>query len=88
MALLQLCTLFWLLGSISAIPSSQGDLGLIFNTTNGLVIGHHAPNVSGVIEALGIAYAQPPIGNLRFAAPQKYEGSSSYEASNWVSRIR
>lgn len=46
-------------------------------TSNGPIIGHQAHNGSDVIEYLGIPYAQPPVGNLRFAPPEKYIGNNS-----------
>ncbi|KAI9686406.1 MAG: hypothetical protein M1822_003751 [Bathelium mastoideum] len=53
------------------------------NTSNGLIIGHPARNRSDVIEYLGIPYAQPPLGQLRFDAPQPYNQTGTYNASNY-----
>ncbi|KAL8995953.1 MAG: hypothetical protein Q9169_004426 [Polycauliona sp. 2 TL-2023] len=55
-------------------------------TSNGLIIGHGAPNASSVIEYLGIPYAQPPIGDLRFAAPVAIQGDtkSIFNASHYI----
>ncbi|KAK5118771.1 hypothetical protein LTR85_007977 [Meristemomyces frigidus] len=56
---------------------------LTVNTTNGLITGHAASNISSIHEFLGIPFAQPPVGDLRFAAPVAYNGSGSYVASDW-----
>lgn len=54
-------------------------------TENGRITGHRSAKVNGVWEYLGIPYAQPPLGDLRFAAPQKYNSrNGSYRADNFV----
>ena len=75
--------------SVYSTPSKpwgdwNGQQHLTVKTTNGPVTGHPATNVSNVIEYLGIPFAQPPIGDLRFAPPAKYTGSEAYIASDWV----
>lgn len=57
---------------------------LIAHTSNGPILGHIAPNRSSVVEYLGIPYAAPPVGELRFAAPQAYAGHGFQDASTWV----
>lgn len=55
-------------------------------TSSGSIVGHRASNRSQVLEYLGIPYAQPPIGSLRFAAPQSYTANCAFVASKFVSR--
>lgn len=56
------------------------------NTTSGLILGHTAPDRIAVTEFLGIRYGQPPVGNLRFAAPRRYvpPAGTVYNASSWA----
>lgn len=53
-------------------------------TANGKVTGHLAPNVRDTVEYLGIPYAQPPVGDLRFAAPVAPQGKRDFIAADWV----
>ena len=62
-----------------------GKSGLTVQTSNGPITGHAAPNASQVIEYLGIPFAEPPLGSLRFAPPVVYSGKAPYVASAWVS---
>jgi Carboxylesterase family len=58
------------------------------NTTSGPVSGHAASNSSAnVSEYLGIPYAQPPVGDLRFAPPVQYNGTSPINGTNFVSSV-
>ncbi|RDL36163.1 Carboxylic ester hydrolase [Venustampulla echinocandica] len=56
-------------------------VGQIVKTSSGPIAGHAAAKYPEVSEYLGIPYAQPPVGNLRFAAPVKYAGSSLVNGS-------
>lgn len=78
---------------MSVSPRSRGspDPGHshFIQTSNGAIIGHKATSAPQVIEYLGIPYAKPPIGDLRFAAPVKFKGDakSTLEASEYVSLL-
>ncbi|EQB48869.1 carboxylesterase [Colletotrichum gloeosporioides Cg-14] len=82
--------LFWLEVGLAAFASlvaasqyhHRADR-LTVNTTNGPITGHLASNASAVIEYLGIPYAKPPIGDLRFAPPVQFTSNTSYEASKF-----
>lgn len=58
-------------------------------STSGLIIGHRAPKTSSTFEFLGIKYGQAPIGDLRFAPPERYSPprDTIYNASYWVSAL-
>ena len=55
------------------------------NTSSGAITGHAATNKTDVLEYLGIPYAQPPVGQLRFAPPQPYTSFQPFNASSYVS---
>ena len=57
-------------------------------TTSGTIVGHQASNITSVKEFLGIRYGQAPIGDLRFAPPQRYVAPAGtvFEASEWVTK--
>ncbi len=63
------------------------DVGATVETEIGPITGHPARNRSNVSEYLGIPYAQPPVGDLRFAAPQKLTCRTPINASAFVSSI-
>jgi len=67
-----------------SVAASVGSFQSV-DTSNGRVTGHRSVKVNDVWEYLGIPYANPPIGDLRFAAPQKYERKGPYNAGSFVS---
>jgi cholinesterase len=61
------------------------NVGRQVRTTSGFVTGHPAPNASQVSEYLGIPFAKPPVGELRFASPVAYVSQGTVDGSNFVS---
>src|SRR4051812_35395638 len=57
--------------------------GAYVQTSSGLIIGHAASKNPEVSEYLGIPFAAPPVGALRFAAPQKYNATRTFNASSY-----
>jgi cholinesterase len=93
---LRLCRAFALALTFNIVCSSPVDdlplhkgrpwtVGQAVNTTSGTIIGHAATNTTQVSEYLGIRYAEPPVGDLRFAAPKAYKSNATYNAVNFVS---
>ncbi|KAB8235658.1 Alpha/Beta hydrolase protein [Aspergillus alliaceus] len=58
--------------------------GPVAHTSNGDIVGHSSPVHPEVTEYLGIPYAAPPVGELRFEPPQAYHGRPRYVASRYV----
>lgn len=60
-------------------------VGQTVSTTSGPVNGHPASNAKGVSEYLGIPYAKPPVGELRFEVPEPYLSKSELRGNKFVS---
>ncbi|KAK0613552.1 carboxylesterase [Immersiella caudata] len=74
--------------SLPAPVARQNDrwkVGQVVETSSGPVQGHPSRNFSHVSEYLGVPYAQPPIGNLRFQPPVKFSGTKAINASSYGS---
>ncbi|CAN9387308.1 unnamed protein product [Alternaria alternata] len=69
-----------LFGSAVAAPKNGSNV----ETSSGTLIGHPSSNKTHVTEFLGIRYAEAPVGELRFAAPKKYDAPAGtvFEASD------
>lgn len=87
----RLVTLLGIFSSIEAtkngavLRQKRWTVGQTVDTSSGPVQGHASTNFTGVSEYLGIPYAQPPVGKLRFQPPVKYTGSETIVADAFVS---
>ncbi|KAL8710459.1 MAG: hypothetical protein Q9220_004891 [cf. Caloplaca sp. 1 TL-2023] len=70
--------------SLSLTSAHNFPVGTKVQTSSGVIIGHAARNRTRVSEYLGIPYARPPVGDLRFAAPQSFSSSSVFNASSYI----
>ena len=61
----------------SSLSGRTDDSSLLVNTTSGLVQGYIDNSYPSVRQFKGIPYAQPPVGDLRFVAPQPLTAPSS-----------
>jgi cholinesterase len=66
----------------SAAPRSW-NVGQGVKTTNGLIKGHSSYRAPGVSEYLGIPYAEPPVGDLRWRHPRKLRKNAEYSADKF-----
>lgn len=73
------------LTSLQGIETRQSNwtVGQTVQTSSGPVTGHAAKNDSQVSEYLGIPFGQAPIGELRFAAPVRFNGSSPLNGTDY-----
>jgi len=60
-------------------------VGQTVGTTSGAVEGHAASQAVEVSEYLGIPFAQPPTGSLRFQPPVAFNASSTINGTDFVS---
>ena len=72
--------------ALRLVPRCQTPIGAVVNTPNGPIQGAASDLRSEVSAYLGIPFAQPPVGNLRFAPPvavQAHQGTLN--ATSFVS---
>lgn len=67
------------------VHADEIEVGSPVKTTSGLVHGHRAHNATTVSEYLGIPFAEPPVGPLRFAPPVRYHGKGDLSGNKHVS---
>jgi cholinesterase len=80
-----LLALFVISGTWAADLRSNWKIGQPVSTSSGHVIGGRASVGSEVSGYFGIPYAKPPVGNLRFAPPERFEGKETINATSFVS---
>ena len=68
----------------STVFAHPFPVGATVKTSSGPILGYAARNRTRVSEYLGIPYAKPPLGDLRFAAPQSYASSKLLNAATFV----
>jgi cholinesterase len=67
----------------TAAAQSAWTVGQTVQTTSGQIKGHASTWKPAVSEYLGVPYAQPPIGALRFAAPRPLVGKQEIDARDF-----
>jgi cholinesterase len=63
--------------------SQAWSIGQVVKTTSGSITGHGADWKPEVSEYLGIPFAEPPIGNLRFAGPKAFKSDKNITATKF-----
>ncbi len=76
-----------LLSLLGASTSLGLNVRKTVQTSSGPVKGHIASEEAKVLAYLGIPYAVPPVGSLRFMPPVKYRGNSTINGGRIVSYI-
>ena len=71
--------------TLPEIANRPFTVGQGVQTSSGLVLGQPASSRNQVSQYLGIPFAQPPLGKLRFAAPQAFSGTGTINATAYVS---
>ena len=75
-----------LLSVIAVEAQSSWSIGQEVKTTSGSLVGQASSWKKDVSEYLGIPFAAPPVGPLRWAAPQPFKGEGkTIKATQYVS---
>jgi carboxylesterase type B len=67
----------------SAVVAQSWTVGQAVDTVSGKVKGQASSWKPQVSEYLGVPFAQPPVGPLRFAAPKLFKGSAVVNATKF-----
>jgi cholinesterase len=73
--------IFTYLASLTA--AQTWSIGQVVKTSSGSVKGHASSWKPDVSEYLGVPFAQPPVGSLRFVAPKPYKSDKSIDAGDF-----
>ncbi|KAH8702209.1 Alpha/Beta hydrolase protein [Talaromyces proteolyticus] len=70
---------------VDAVNFEPGNwtIGQVVQTSSGSVFGHPASVYQEVSEYLGIPYAVPPVGNLRWTTPQMFSGTDPINGTDY-----
>ncbi|KAH7346229.1 Alpha/Beta hydrolase protein [Rhexocercosporidium sp. MPI-PUGE-AT-0058] len=66
-----------------AHAAGNWTVGQVVDTSSGSVTGHAASINTEVSEYLGIPFAQPPVGDLRWTAPQAYNSTNAINGTDF-----
>jgi cholinesterase len=81
---LQVYTLIIIGAAYALALQPNWKIGQQVNTSSGKVIGGRASTGSEVSGYFGIPYAKPPVGDLRFAPPERFSRNSIIDAKSFV----
>ena len=74
-----------LLSPSSVNAQSPGAIGRSIKTSSGIIVGQASSWKKEVSEYLGVPFAAPPVGPLRWAAPQPLKGEGkTVQATKFV----
>jgi hypothetical protein len=76
----------WFVAGLATSSKNGVDDAPRVRSSSGTIVGHRAPHRPRTFEFLGIKYGKAPVGELRFAAPERYVAPPGfvYDASTWV----
>ncbi|KAJ9157899.1 Carboxylic ester hydrolase [Pleurostoma richardsiae] len=84
MASLRLClAMIASIFSVASAAQRNWIVGQAVSTTSGVLLGHASEFAPDVSEYLGAPFAEPPVGELRWAAPVRFSASGEFNASSF-----